>query len=141
MFVCIFAATYKLFYMLKKLDIFGISASLVCAVHCSVLPIAIAGGLLSNSFLMGHGIFEIIFIVISVFLGVSSLAKSYRFTHKSSLPLTLFTIGLLSVFIGLRIHGIPEIILATFGGLTIAISHLINIKLNKKLKFEDSILA
>lgn len=127
--------------MFKKLDIFGISASLVCAIHCSVLPLAIAGGFLSNSYFLGHGIFELIFIGVSIFLGVSSLVSSYRNTHKKLLPMALFTFGLISVFIGLQFHGTIEIIMATTGGLTIASSHLINIKLNKNYKFRESILA
>lgn len=127
--------------MIKKLDIFGISASIVCAIHCSLLPLAIAGGFLSNSYLMGHGVFELIFIGVSVFLAMSSLVSSYRYKHRKLMPLILFLIGLFSIFIGLQFHGFFEIILATSGGLIIALAHFVNIKLNKSFKFKHSILA
>jgi hypothetical protein len=124
---------------LKKLDYFGISASLMCALHCSVLPLAIAGGFLSNSFLSGHGLVEYGFIIISVVIGYSSLIKSLRNTHQRYLPVLLFSIGLLCVFVGLRFHGNVEIILATLGGITIALAHFLNIKLNSlQPKFQSN---
>jgi len=114
------------------LDVFGVSASFLCALHCSLLPLAIASGLLSNVFMAGHGVFEMIFIVISVGLAFFSLYQSFV-RHGNFKPLMSFGAGLLLIIIGFNVHGMAEIILATTGGLIIAYAHLHNIKLNRTL--------
>lgn len=106
------------------------SASIACAAHCSILPLAITYGLLGGSFMMGHGIFELLFIGVSVFLAVSSLYSSYRNYHKNILPIALFVLGLLSISFGLILHAGWEILLATLGGLVIATAHFLNYRLN-----------
>ena len=116
-----------------KADLLGITASLTCAVHCSVLPLAIAYGLLSTSFLSGHGTVEMVFIVISIVLAVYTLWGSFQNRHKNPLPLVLFGLGLIGIFAGLLNHGSHEIILATSGGILIAFSHLLNIRLNRRV--------
>ncbi len=117
-----------------KADLLGITASLTCAVHCSVLPLAIAGGLLSSSFLAGHGAVEIIFILVSIVLAVYTLWGSFQSRHRNPMPLFLFAIGLISIIIGLLNHGAIEIMLATTGGILIAVSHYINIRLNRRVR-------
>ena len=117
----------------KKLDYLGITASLICAVHCSVLPIAIGLGFLGSGFLAGHGIFEMIFIGLSLIFAFSSLYQSYQKIHHSVIPFTLFISGLMMVITGLYLHGVSEIILATFGGIIIAASHFYNIKLSQQI--------
>lgn len=116
-----------------KADLLGITASLTCAVHCSLLPLAIAYGLLSSSFLTGHGVVEMIFVLISIGLAAYTLWSSYHSRHKNPLPLGLFIFGIFSIMIGVVNHGAMEIILATGGGLFIATSHFINIRLNHKV--------
>lgn len=114
-----------------KADVLGIMASLTCAVHCSVLPLAIAYGFLGSSFMMGHGFVEMIFIFLSVSVAVYALWGSYAKNHRNPLPLVSFTIGIICIVIALLNHGNVEIVLATFGGLIIAFAHLINMKLNR----------
>lgn len=114
-----------------KADVLGIMASLTCAVHCSVLPMAIAYGFLSSTFMAGHGIVEFLFVAISIAVAVYALWGSYVKHHRNPLPLISFTIGILSIFIALMNHGTIEIILATLGGLIIASAHLINLRLNR----------
>ena len=116
-----------------KADLLGITASLTCAVHCSVLPLAIAYGLLSSSFLAGHGLIEMIFIVLSVGIAIYTLWGSFQTRHRNPLPLFLFSTGMLAIVIGLINHGTIEILLATTGGILIAASHLFNIKLNRRV--------
>lgn len=115
---------------IKKLDLIGMSASIVCAAHCSILPLAITYGLLGGSFMVGHGIFELLFIGVSVYLAVSSLYSSYRNFHKNILPIALFVLGLFSISLGLILHAGWEILLATLGGLVIATAHFLNYRLN-----------
>jgi hypothetical protein len=114
-----------------KADLLGIMASLTCAVHCSVLPLAIAYGFLGSSYMLGHGFVEMIFIFLSISVAVYALWGSYARNHRNPLPLVSFTIGIICIVIALINHGNIEIVLATLGGLIIAFAHLINMRLNK----------
>lgn len=116
----------------KKLDYLGITASLICAVHCSVLPIAIGLGFLGSGFLVGHGIFEMVFIGLSMFFAFTSLYQSYQKIHHNVVPFVMFISGLVMIISGLYFHGISEIILATMGGIIIAVSHFYNIRLSQQ---------
>ncbi len=115
---------------MKRLDFIGMSASIVCAAHCSVLPLAITYGLLGGSVALGHGIFEIAFILLSVYLAVSSLYSSFKKYQHNLAPIALFAGGLLFVTFGLLFHTGWEFILATLGGLAIASAHYWNYRLN-----------
>lgn len=113
-----------------KADILGITASLTCAVHCSILPLGIAYGMLGSSFMIGHGFVESIFIVLSIGLASYALYGSYRSNHGNPLPLSLFFLGLALILVGVINHGNWEIIMATSGGFLIAVAHFYNIRIN-----------
>jgi len=114
-----------------RVDLLGIMASLTCAVHCSVIPLAIAYGMLGSSFLSGHGIFEAFFIVLSIGLASYTLWGSYIEGHRNVIPLIGFFTGITFVAIGLMFHGTAEIVFATMGGLIIAAAHFYNLLLNR----------
>ena len=117
----------------SKADILGITASLTCAVHCSVLPLAIGYGLLSSTLMSGHGMVELIFVIISIAIASFTLWGSFQNKHRNPLPIFLFCIGICLVIIAIFNHGSSETILATTGGLMVAISHFFNIKLNRRI--------
>ena len=81
--------------------------------------------------MLGHGLVELIFIVISISLATYALYGSYRSGHRNPLPLTLFFMGLLLILAGVLNHGMFEIIFATIGGLIIAIAHFYNLRINQ----------
>lgn len=114
----------------NRFDILGITASVACAIHCSVFPIAIAFGFLSSGFMKGHVVIDTLFIGLSLFIATFSLVRSFQQKHKDILPLSVFVTGVTLIVIGLQFHGVIEMILATIGGLTIASSHIINIRLD-----------
>ena len=114
----------------KRIDYLGITASLACAVQCSLLPLAIACGFLGSGFLVGHGFVEILFLGLSFYFAFSSLYKSYKVIHGSIFPFLVFIGGAIAISVGFSYHGNYEIVLATFGGLMIAAAHFFNLKLS-----------
>ena len=116
----------------NKFDLLGITASIACAIHCSVFPIAVALGVLGSGFMKGHVLIDILFIGLSLFIAIFSLLRSYQLRHREPLPLMVFFLGVSLIGLGLQFHGLVEMVLATIGGLTIASAHILNIRLDSK---------
>lgn len=116
----------------NTIDLLGITASIACAIHCSVFPIAIALGFLGSGFMKGHVLIDVLFIGLSLFIAIFSLLRSYQLKHRETLPLIVFFIGISLIGLGLQFHGNVEMVLATIGGLTIASAHILNIRLDSK---------
>lgn len=110
-----------------RLDKWGMSASLFCAIHCALLPI-VAGvlPLLGLTFLGNHAIEDTV-IVFAFIVASLSLLPSYFRTHRKALALVLFVAGFSLLIIG---HAITqewlEAPLAVAGGLGVAIAHWVN---------------
>jgi hypothetical protein len=72
----------------------GISASIICAIHCALAPL-----LLSSLPLFGVNIIENIWVELmllgaALIIGVTTLWHGYRKHHHKATPLVLFTIGM-----------------------------------------------
>jgi uncharacterized membrane protein YfhO len=115
------------------LDKFGIFASSLCAVHCSVTPFVITLlPFLGLSFLESD-LFENSMLGIAVFIGILSLLPSYIKKHHNIKPIILFLLGILFIISShLIFHDNGEFIIAPVGGILIIISHLLNSKLSHK---------
>jgi hypothetical protein len=115
----------------KKLDQLGTCGSLICAVHCALTPLILyfavsfgAGNLLSLSW----ETVDIAFICVAPFIAFFSFKESY-FHHRSFLPVIVFGAGFLLLLIT-HLSKLENEILMVIGGLTIAVSHLYNMKLS-----------
>jgi hypothetical protein len=110
----------------KHLDIAGIGVSVLCAVHCSLLPVlATVLPMLGLQFFNSEAT-ETLFILLSVIIGITSLSASCR-QHKNLLPLGFILSGFTVIAIGkLCFKGEFEWLFMTIGGLTIATAHYIN---------------
>ena len=119
-----------------NLDFLGFSASMLCAIHCAVLPFVMTIGVLGGLHWLNTPWIEISFIVISIVLATFSLYPAYKNKHTNGKPLRLAGIGFFLLFVS-RIAGhgsIYEVIPIVIGGILIAISHIINWKLLKNNK-------
>lgn len=116
-----------------NLDALGISASLLCAVHCSLLPVLLTLGALGGLSWMRHPLVEAVFIGLSLILAVASLFPSWRKAHGRLEPIGLVLLGF-GLIIGSHLlhahHHEPA--LMTIGGVLIAFAHLINWKLLRR---------
>lgn len=104
----------------------------MCAVHCALLPLAIALLPLLGLGLLGSEGFERGFLVFALLLGVGNLGRSFR-QHRDITALLWLIPGLASVAAGVlvpAIHGSPlwHAVLMASGGLLIAVAHLVNLR-------------
>ncbi len=116
------------------LDRLGATGSLVCAVHCAVLPLLIALlPALGLSAWLGEG-FERAFVVFASLLGAFSLVTGYR-RHRVLRALGTLLLGLLVLWAGilyapLHHHLVAHAMTMTFGGTLVGLAHLLNLRLN-----------
>jgi MerC mercury resistance protein len=116
------------------LDKFGTSSSIVCAVHCALLPIIISIlPALGIGFLAWSG-FEWAFVCFASLLGLFSLWMGYQ-RHRVYRALLFLIPGLLLVWMGVLVPAIHHNVLLhavvmSVGGTLIAVAHLINLRLN-----------
>ncbi len=116
------------------LDRIGATGSLVCAVHCALLPLVIA-------LLPSLGIaawlgddFERAFVVFATLFGLAILAWSYR-RHRTLRALALLLPGLAALWAGILVASlhhalVPHAVVMTFGGTLVGLAHLANLRLN-----------
>lgn len=116
----------------KLLDKLGAALSAACAVHCFLAPLLITvAPLLGIGFLFQEST-ENIIILTSLGLASLSIIWGFRKKHRQLLPLYILCAGI--AFIGLsRFETVSSIVseplLMGLGGLSLAISHLINMRL------------
>jgi hypothetical protein len=116
------------------LDRFGATGSLLCAIHCALLPLVIA--LLPSLGIatwLGEN-FERGFVIFATGLGAFSLVWGYR-RHRAIRALGLLVPGLAALWAGVLYaplhHAVlPHAIAMTFGGTLVGLAHLANLRLN-----------
>ena len=108
-------------------DIVGMWTAGACAVHCALLPILLTIGALSGVSAWAHPVVEVLFVSVSLLIGVFVLVPQYRNAHHKSIPIFLMLIGL-GLIIGGHFLGLHEYepMFTTIGGLFVLISHFLN---------------
>lgn len=118
----------------RLLDRLGASGSLLCAIHCALLPVLIAAlPSLGIAAWLSDG-FERGFVAFASLLGVFSLAWGYR-RHRTLRALGLLLPGLVALWAGvlyLPLHEsvVPHAVAMTLGGTLVGLAHLVNLRLN-----------
>lgn len=118
----------------RFIDRFGATGSLVCALHCALLPMLVAAlPSLGVAVWLGDG-FERGFVLFASLLGVFSLAWGWR-RHRALRALGLMLVGLAVLWAAvlyppLHHSVLPHAIAMTFGGTLVGIAHLVNLRLN-----------
>jgi hypothetical protein len=116
------------------LDRLGATGSLLCAIHCALLPAVIA--LLPSLGIaawLGDG-FERGFVAFATFLGLFTIVWGYR-RHRAVRALWLLLPGLAALWFAtgyapLHHAVVPHAIVMTFGGTLVGLAHLANLRLN-----------
>ena len=72
----------------------GLSAGVICAIHCALLPLFISSLPLFGIELLNNIYFELAMILIAVLIGTFSLWHGYKRHHHHLLPLYLFYAGI-----------------------------------------------
>jgi len=74
-------------------DALGIATSLVCAIHCAVLPLLLTSLPLFGINIINNNIFEAGMISLAFLIGSLALYHGYRRHHHRALPLLTFATG------------------------------------------------
>lgn len=115
-------------------DRLGALGSLICALHCALIPLALAVlPALGLGLTAWHGL-ETWFIVIATLLAVTSLVLGYR-NHRAYHAWLLVGPGLLLIWAALIYPPLHESLLLhavtmAVGGVLIALAHLVNLRLS-----------
>ena len=118
----------------RLFDRLGATGSLVCALHCALLPLLIAAlPSLGVALWLGDG-FERGFVVFATLLGVFSLVWGYR-RHRAVRALGLLLPGLAALWLAVLyapLHQalVPHAIAMTLGGTLVGLAHVVNLRLN-----------
>lgn len=113
-------------------DRVGATASLLCAVHCALLPFVLALlPLIGLEFLAGHT-FERIFVACAAVLASTSILAAYR-RHRHPQALFLMIPGIVLLLFGVAINLDVHVLLHTAsvvtGGVLVASAHVTNLVL------------
>jgi hypothetical protein len=118
----------------STLDRLGAAGSLLCAIHCALLPLLIAAlPSLGVAAWLGDD-FERGFVLFATMLGLFSVVWGYR-RHGAVRALGLLLPGLATLWVGV-LYGplhhalVPHAIAMTLGGTLVGLAHLANLRLN-----------
>ncbi|MFY8026057.1 MAG: MerC domain-containing protein [Sediminibacterium sp.] len=116
----------------SKWDSISISASLLCAIHCVVLPFFFTTLPLFNFDIIENIWIESFTILVSAFFGGWAIFNGYRKYHRNKFVVFIFLQGMLMLFFG---NFLPDetgdMTLKLFGGISVIVAHINNWKLSK----------
>lgn len=115
---------------LKNMDVWGTTTSMLCAIHCALLPIFLSMGLISSHSWMSSIWFEVIVIGFTIVFVYHSIMKPFLEKGHNKIPFLLACAGLLLIAIH---HIIPvgHALVVTLGGVLVATAHMVNMRLTQ----------
>jgi hypothetical protein len=111
-----------------NLDSLGISTSLLCAIHCAVLPLFFTSLPVFGFEILQNKTFEYSMIGIAGLIGVSALHHGWRKHHHKKWPLIVFIIGLLFLVLK-EVFASLELTLLIPAATSIISAHVLNFRL------------
>lgn len=126
------AATTSPRRLAALVDRVGATASMLCAVHCALLPFVLALlPLIGLEFLAGHT-FERVFVGCAAVLACASLVTAYR-RHRRPHALFLMVPGIallcVGIVVNLDVHVLVHTACVVTGGVLVASAHVVNLVL------------
>lgn len=119
----------------RWVDSIGSVGAMLCAVHCALLPVALALlPVLGLGFLASAG-FEMGFVGFATLLATASLWHGYR-GHRAYHAFALLVPGLVGLWSGILVPALHESRLShavamSIGGSLVAAAHLVNLRLSR----------
>ena len=116
-------------------DIIALSSSLICAIHCAVVPIILSFSSLASLHFLHHPLIEWSFILIGVVFVFVSLWPSYKKVHHNTRPLFFVALGFGLIALGrLDLNEIWEVLNTVSGAILVSTAHYVNWKLLRSVK-------
>ena len=115
----------------------GVWASIICAIHCTILPLLMILLPTAGVYLFINETFEFVLLGISLMFNITNVCFGYR-QHKSNKAVGVLALGLFVFVVGRLMHNHSDDhkihfdlfnIFMVAGGLLMALSSLINDKL------------
>jgi hypothetical protein len=119
-------------FLSLNLDFFGFSASMVCAVHCGVLPILLTLSAFGGLHWMHTPWIEFGFIGISMIIAAIALTRNFFKHVHIRKALYIVLIGFLLLLLGRFSNSFFEAFWSVVGGLAIATGHIVNWQLARR---------
>lgn len=115
--------------VLSKMDTVGTCLSLACAAHCIAMPFVITVLPLLGLGVLAHSSFETYMFIITISLAAASLCWG-TFIHRE-IRVLLFLAAAIILFClgGFSLHDSREATFVAFGGVCLALGHLVNRRL------------
>jgi MerC mercury resistance protein len=114
-------------------DAFGIGASVVCAIHCALLPVVVTTLPVFGIEVIHNSFFEWGMITLAFVVGCYSLYHGYITHHHSARPVIIFIIGFIFLVLKQFFHQFEYLFLAVAVILIIS-AHYYNYKLCHRSK-------
>lgn len=111
-------------------DFLGITASVLCAIHCAVLPLLLASLPVLGINIIHNSYFEYGMILLAFLIGSWALLHGFRRHHRRLTPLLLFTGGL-SLLVAKQVWHAYELRFLPFAVVLIVGAHLLNYRLSR----------
>ncbi len=126
----------------SKWDAIGISASLICAVHCVALPLIFASLSFLGIEILNNFIIESLIITISLLVGSWALYTGFQ-KHRHFFLLVIFIVGMMILFSSQFFAGHPriEIICKAVAASCIITAHILNWKYSKQFDVVNKTFA
>lgn len=115
----------------SKLELTGSLVALACAVHCLAIPLLLSIGSFGVVEIFEHRSVEIGFLICTLILAGGSLYQSFRNSSFRGIPIALFIVGFICLFISVFIH---NHVLSAVGGILLASAHIYNWYQLRRLK-------
>jgi hypothetical protein len=117
----------------SRLDNAGMTASILCAIHCAIVPLLITVLPLAGLGFLANPLIEWSMIIFALCIGTYAIGLSYFRTHHRLLPVILLITGFLIIIAGhLLVRDWHEAIVVPIGGLLIATAHFFNYRYSAK---------
>lgn len=112
-------------------DALGITTSILCAIHCAILPLFLVALPLFGVNIIENKAFELGMIVLAFIIGCYSLWHGFKWHHHSKVPLILFSLGITCLVLKQFLWQYHLILLVPAVTL-IVVAHMINYKFCRK---------
>ncbi len=111
-------------------DALGVTVSIACAIHCAVLPMAMATLPILGINIIHNPTFECTMIGMALLIGIRALLHGYRRHHHRLTPGVLFIAGMILLIAKQIWHG-QEVVLLLLALPLILGAHAWNFRLNR----------
>lgn len=110
-------------------DTAGFFTSMLCAIHCSAVPVLISMGLLSSSTWLHNHMIDWVVIGTGILIASYSLIGDFIRKHRNYLPLIFASFGFMFLLLGMIDHHGWMLVFSVTGGLMVASAHMLNHRL------------